>query len=311
MKRIISVMLAAIIVLACFSGCCLKHDYLPATCEAPETCSKCGKTQGEALGHTWKDATCTEPQTCEVCAKTQGEALGHSWKDATCTEPKTCKVCGETTGSAKGHTWKDATCTEPKTCKACGETTGSAKGHSWKDATCTAPKTCKVCKATSGSAKGHSWKDATCTAPKTCKVCGATTGSAKGHSYNSSGLCKNCGAAEYSLSELQSEFLTEVFNYYKLSAFSISEAVAKKSQHSEYYDIFQGLAYKITDHPDFNSSTKLGSAWVTLIDSTKNLAWMQAYPRLCFGNSDIKFLEATDAEMKKMNTALDVIVYGN
>ena len=33
----------------------LGHDWLPATCEAPDTCSRCGETRGEALGHDWDE----------------------------------------------------------------------------------------------------------------------------------------------------------------------------------------------------------------------------------------------------------------
>lgn len=33
------------------SGCCLSHQWTPATCNEPETCTKCGETEGEALGH--------------------------------------------------------------------------------------------------------------------------------------------------------------------------------------------------------------------------------------------------------------------
>ncbi|MCD7821395.1 MAG: hypothetical protein LUG64_04205 [Clostridiales bacterium] len=114
------------------SACGHEHTWVDATCTEPQTCSECGKTEGEALGHTWVDATCTAPKTCSVCGETEGEALGHTWVDATCTEPKTCSVCGETEGEALGHTiseWtvsKEATCSEEGeetgTCSVCGET---------------------------------------------------------------------------------------------------------------------------------------------------------------------------------------------
>ena len=54
-------------------------------------------------GHTWLDATCEDPQICSTCGKTQGSPLGHSWKDATYDAPKTCTRCGETEGSPKGY----------------------------------------------------------------------------------------------------------------------------------------------------------------------------------------------------------------
>ena len=187
------------------------HVWTEATCTAPQTCSICGATQGEALGHDWTDATCTEPQTCARCGATRGEALGHDWADATCTEPQTCTRCGATKGEALGHDWMEATCTEPETCSRCGETRGEALGHNWTDATCTEPETCARCKETRGEALGHDWTEATCTNPETCSRCKETRGEALGHSFgdwvvttepttSSTGertrTCTRCGAQE-------------------------------------------------------------------------------------------------------------------
>jgi len=36
-----------------------EHEWSDATCTAPKTCSKCGETEGEALGHTYVDGTCS------------------------------------------------------------------------------------------------------------------------------------------------------------------------------------------------------------------------------------------------------------
>ena len=200
----------------------LGHDWADAICTAPQTCTVCGATSGDALGHDWADATCTAPKTCKVCEDTTGDALGHDWADSTCTAPKTCKVCEDTTGDALGHDWADATCTVPQTCKVCEVTTGDALGHDevayeakaatctdfgwdayvtcsrcdyttysaidalghdWAEATCTAPQTCKVCETTIGSANGHDWAEANCTTPMTCKTCKETLGSALGHEW--------------------------------------------------------------------------------------------------------------------------------
>ena len=87
------------------------------------------RLSGEPLGHNWKAATCEEPETCTRCGEQQGELADHKWKEATCEEPETCTVCGKTQGTAKGHTWKAATCTVPKTCSVCGKTEGEALGH--------------------------------------------------------------------------------------------------------------------------------------------------------------------------------------
>ena len=164
-------------------GEALGHDWADATCTEPQTCTRCGATQGEALGHDWTDATCTEPQTCARCGATQGKALGHDWMEATCTDPETCSRCGETRGEALGHNWTDATCTDPETCARCGETRGEALGHDWTEATCTDPETCSRCGETRGEALGHDWTEATCTDPETCSRCKETRGEALGHSF--------------------------------------------------------------------------------------------------------------------------------
>ena len=101
------------------------HEWAEATCTEPATCTKCGKTDGEALGHDWQEATCTEPETCSRCGETEGEALGHEWIEATCTEPETCSVCGETQGDPLGHTVEEWTVTLEPTDSVEGERTGT------------------------------------------------------------------------------------------------------------------------------------------------------------------------------------------
>jgi hypothetical protein len=61
--------------------------------------------------HNWKDATCVTPKTCTKCGATEGTALGHNFNAATCTDPKTCSVCGITEGTALGHNYVDGFCT--------------------------------------------------------------------------------------------------------------------------------------------------------------------------------------------------------
>ncbi|MBQ3013820.1 MAG: leucine-rich repeat domain-containing protein [Clostridia bacterium] len=113
-----------------FAEC--NHAWTDATCELPKTCSKCGTTEGEALGHTWVDADCDTPKTCSVCGTTEGEALGHSWVDADCETPKTCSGCGATEGEALGHSYgawvttknptDDDEGEKQKVCGSCGDT---------------------------------------------------------------------------------------------------------------------------------------------------------------------------------------------
>lgn len=179
---IVGIIVGVVALLAALVICYLTvHIWEDATCEAPETCVICGKTQGRKLEHAWLAATCEAPETCEYCGDTQGSALGHAWEDATCEAPRTCQICGATEGAPLPHDWMEATCEEPMTCRNCGTTEGSVGGHTWKDATCTDPQICSTCGASQGSALGHSWKEATYTEPKTCTRCGATEGLPKGY----------------------------------------------------------------------------------------------------------------------------------
>lgn len=126
-KKRLSVIVLSAMILALLCGCCLTHAWLDAACETPRTCTKCGETEGEALGHTWQEATCETPKTCTACGKTEGSAPGHSWTEATCETSKTCTVCGKTDGAPLGHQtpWepvKDDYTRMSYTCPACGKT---------------------------------------------------------------------------------------------------------------------------------------------------------------------------------------------
>lgn len=150
MKKLICVCLLAALCLLVLAGCQCEHEFADANCETPKTCTKCGETEGEALGHTWTDADCVTPKTCSVCDATEGEALGHTWVDADCVTAKTCSVCAAVEGEALGHTWVDATCAAPQTCSVCAAAEGETLEHTWVDATTEAPQTCSVCAATEG-----------------------------------------------------------------------------------------------------------------------------------------------------------------
>ncbi len=137
------------------------HIFLDATCQAPQTCTKCQVTQGEALEHTFADATCTTPQLCTVCKTTQGEALGHTYADATCVTPKKCTVCQAVQGKALGHALANATCKTPQICTRCKEI--HSIEHTFKEATCQAPQTCAVCGIKQGSPADHNYVAGECT----------------------------------------------------------------------------------------------------------------------------------------------------
>lgn len=60
---------------SCLAG---KHNWISATCDAPEHCSICNAEKGEPVEHQWKEADCTNAETCLYCKKTRGAALGHT-----------------------------------------------------------------------------------------------------------------------------------------------------------------------------------------------------------------------------------------
>lgn len=110
-KKIISLIIS-MFCMCLFTGCQCEHEWLPANCTTPATCSLCGETEGEPLSHQWKSATCTEANVCSLCGETSGEALGHVWLDANCYFPKMCNRCELTEGNALDHTpgdWVEAT----------------------------------------------------------------------------------------------------------------------------------------------------------------------------------------------------------
>lgn len=97
MKRLI---LVTIILLSFMgvTGCCIKHEWVEATCTEPRKCVKCGETEGEMLGHNWEEASCSKPKTCIVCSETEGVALEHQLTEANYQQPATCTVCSEEVG---------------------------------------------------------------------------------------------------------------------------------------------------------------------------------------------------------------------
>lgn len=129
MKKRITLILLLCLLVVSLVGCECKHEWQEADCVIPKTCTKCGASEGEALGHKWVNATCKEPKHCSVCGEIEGTLMDHSWLDATCEEPKSCRVCSETEGDALGHDWVDATCTAAKTCSRCGTTEGDPLAH--------------------------------------------------------------------------------------------------------------------------------------------------------------------------------------
>ena len=145
------------------------HNWTPATCTVPKTCSVCQATEGDPLGHTegteWKSDkdnhwhTCTVAG-CGVVIETSKAAHTPDREAATETEPVKCSICGYVITPALGHTHDvDTTKYESdetnhwNTCSGCGEKQNvSAHEFEWKidkDATATEKgskhEECKVC----------------------------------------------------------------------------------------------------------------------------------------------------------------------
>lgn len=108
-----------------------------ATCTAKATYYKscaCGEKgtatfeYGELAEHNWTPATCTAPKTCSVCGATEGDPLGHTegseWKSDADKHWHVCTVagCGVVIESSKAAHTPDreaATETDPIKCSVC------------------------------------------------------------------------------------------------------------------------------------------------------------------------------------------------
>ncbi len=108
-----------------------EHNYVDGAC------SVCGKSEDDECAHEWTPATCTAPKTCSKCGVTEGDVLPHTEEtipavDATCSTPgatkgKKCSVCGEilvaptpTEIDPSKHTYsEDWTSTEEEHYKVC------------------------------------------------------------------------------------------------------------------------------------------------------------------------------------------------
>ena len=162
------------------------HDWKDATCTAPKTCSRCGATEGNALGHDFADVWSSDASghwhACSRCDAKDGEAAHTPDREAaTETDPIKCTECDYIITAALGHTHSltkveanAPTCTEDGnieyyTCSGCSKLFADATGN----VEITADKT--VDKAT-----GHTYewvidKEATATEKgskhEECKVC--------------------------------------------------------------------------------------------------------------------------------------------
>ena len=146
-----------------------EHNWTPATCTAPKTCSACQATEGDPLGHTegteWKSDKDNHWHTCTVAGcggviESSKAAHTPDREAATETDAVKCSVCGYVITPALGHTHDvDTTKFESdetnhwNTCSGCSEKQNvSAHEFEWKidkDATATEKgskhEECKVC----------------------------------------------------------------------------------------------------------------------------------------------------------------------
>lgn len=79
------------------------HNFAPATCEKPSTCTKCGETTGSLGEHEWNEATCISLKTCSVCGKAEGEFGEHNYVKGACT---VCKKEDLNYGMLTSHLWQ-------------------------------------------------------------------------------------------------------------------------------------------------------------------------------------------------------------
>ena len=177
-----------------------------ATCTAKATYYKscaCGEKgtatfeYGELADHNWTPATCTAPKTCSVCHATEGDPLGHTegteWKSDKDNHWHICTVAGcgvviETSKAAHTPDRAEATETDAVKCSVCGYVITRALGHTNHDVDTTKFEsdetnhwnTCSGCNEKQNvSAHEFEWKidkDATATEKgskhEECKVCG-------------------------------------------------------------------------------------------------------------------------------------------
>lgn len=83
MKKTIGCIVIFLLLVSLLTGCCFSHEWMEATCIAPQRCKLCGKTKGDRLPHQqgeWqitKKATATEEGLkqafCTVCGNVAAE----------------------------------------------------------------------------------------------------------------------------------------------------------------------------------------------------------------------------------------------
>ena len=119
-----------------------KHNFTPATCDAPKTCKDCGLTEGEKLAHVpdQDDGDCTTKIHCSLCDEVLIESLEHvydeEYKYDNTAHWKECinDNCNHTIENIE-HTYEDDDdCTTSLNCLTCNFVIAEAKEkHEDKD----------------------------------------------------------------------------------------------------------------------------------------------------------------------------------
>ena len=68
MKKTIGCIVIFLLLVSLLTGCCFSHEWVEATCTAPQTCKLCGKTKGDTLPHQQGEWQITK-KACFICAK--------------------------------------------------------------------------------------------------------------------------------------------------------------------------------------------------------------------------------------------------
>ena len=104
-------------------GTVREHDLVLNDCTIGYECTQCSHTEG-ATSHNYAPATCDTPETCTVCGMTRGEANGHSYALGGCGASLICLNCELTPMDAPsevhGHTFAEQDTGSRRTCTECG-----------------------------------------------------------------------------------------------------------------------------------------------------------------------------------------------
>lgn len=157
------------------------HDWQPATCTTPKTCSVCKTTEGEANGHVFSEREYNETQHWYKCANCDATDTkeAHSGGEATCTQKAVCEKCGQEYGEKLAHSYTVQEHNEIQhwykcaNCTATTEPVAHTDFTAWKADRSGHWHECSTCGyKTAVNAHTPDRDKATETTPQLCTVCG-------------------------------------------------------------------------------------------------------------------------------------------